>query len=299
MKILMSGSTGLIGSDLVPFLQQKGHQVARLVRKKTDKPDQEIYWNPDKEEIDQNRLEGFDAVIHLAGENIVNERWTQEKKERIRLSRVKGTRFLCESLMKLQDPPQTVIAASAVGFYGDRGMEILHEYNPKGKGFLADLCQDWEEAFKPIRTKRARLVHLRLGAVLTPKGGALAKMLSPFKKGVGAILGNGKQYLSWITIDDLLAIFEYVLTHQAQLQGPVNAVSPNPVTQKKFAKTLGKVLGKPVFMKVPAFACRLLFGEMADEVLLASARAEPANLTATGFKFQYPDLEEALKHELK
>ena len=297
MKILVTGSTGLVGSALIPALATGGHGVTRLVRSQPKPGAAEVRWDPVARTVDSAGLEGVDAVVHLAGESIAAGRWTTEKKGRIRDSRVKGTRLLCESLARLAQPPQAIVCASAIGYYGDRGEERLREESPAGLGFLAEVCREWETAAEPARQRGIRVVHLRIGVVLSPAGGALAQMLFPFRMGLGGRLGSGKQYLSWIAIDDLVSVILHVLT-TTTLQGPVNAVAPNPVTNLEFTRTLGRVLARPTIFPMPAVAARLAFGEMADELLLASARVEPTRLVATGYQFRHPELEGALRHLL-
>lgn len=297
MKILVSGSTGLVGSALVPFLTKDGHQVKRLVRSKTGPGASDIFWDPAKNTIDADSLEGLDAVVHLAGESIAAGRWTAERKAKIRDSRVQGTRLLSESISRLKSPPRAFVCASAIGFYGDRGEEILRENSPWGAGFLAQVCRDWEAASAAAVQKGIRVVHLRLGVVLSPAGGALAKMLPPFKMGLGGVIGSGGQYMSWISLDDIVGVINHALTNTS-IAGAVNTVSPNPVTNRDFTNTLGKVLSRPTVFPMPAFAARLAFGEMANELLLASARVEPARLVASGYAFRHPLLEGALRYLL-
>jgi hypothetical protein len=256
-----------------------------------------VQWNPEAEEVAMPGLEGMDAVVHLAGENIATGRWTAEKKAKIRHSRVQGTRVLCETLSRLAEPPKVLVSASAVGYYGDRGEEILREDSLPGMGFLAQVCRDWEAATEPATQRGIRVVHLRLGAVLSPSGGALAKMLGPFKIGVGGVVGSGRQYMSWIAIDDVLGVVHHCLITET-LDGPVNAVAPSPMTNREFTRILGRVLGRPALFPLPSFAARLVFGEMADALLLASTRVEPSRLQETGFSFRYPELEGALRHLL-
>ncbi len=298
MKILISGSSGLVGSALIPYLREKGHEVFCLVRRAPKNSSMEIFWNLEKGEIDKTKLEGIDIVIHLAGENIASGRWTAQKKQRLRSSRVESTKFLCQTLLNLKTPPQMVLSASAVGFYGDRGTEILHEESHVGKGFLAELACDWESAWDPLVQQKIRVVNLRFGMILSSKGGALTEMKKPFTKGLGAIFGNGKQYWSWIHMDDVLGAIDHVLPTKHIIRGPLNVVAPHSVTQKEFAKTLGQVLHRPVFLRVPSFALKIIFGEMAEGLFLSSARAEPARLGATSYKFKYPNLELALKNLL-
>jgi uncharacterized protein (TIGR01777 family) len=297
MHILVTGSTGLIGSALVTALTSQGHRVSRLVRSKSNLGNRDTYWDPGAGELNSAPLENLDAVVHLAGENIAGGRWTAERKARIRGSRIQGTRLLCQTLAQLGRPPKALVSASAVGYYGDRGEEILTEESPPGSNFLAGVCADWEAATEPAAQHGIRVVTARFGVVLSPAGGALAKMLTPFRMGAGGIVGCGKQYMSWITITDLVGAIIHALKTDS-LQGPVNAVAPNPVTNAEFTKTLGRVLGRPTVLPMPAFAARLAFGEMADELLLASAHVVPAKLLASGFVFRYPELEPALTNLL-
>lgn len=292
MKTLISGSAGLIGSELVSFLSQQGDQVVRLVRRTPISG--EIQWDPIAGTIEANKLEGFDALIHLAGDPIAAGRWTPQKKARIRDSRVIGTQLLAESLARLTRPPKVFVCASAIGYYGNRGDEILTEESSPGSGFLGKVGQEWEKATEPAIQKGIRVVNLRFGIVMSPKGGALKLMLPPFRMGAGGVLGNGRQIMSWVALDDVVGAIQFALTHDS-LQGPVNVVAPQPVANLQFTKTLGKVLKRPTLFPVPAFAVRLLFGEMADEALLASARVAPMKLKAAGFSFRHPELEGALR----
>lgn len=296
MKILVSGSTGLIGSELVSSLSHQGDQVARLVRRTPASG--EIQWDMAAGTIEANKLEGFDAVVHLAGDPIAAGRWTPEKKARIRDSRVVGTRLLAESLARLIKPPKVFACASAIGYYGDRGNELLREESPPGRGFLAATCQEWEAASEPAAQRGIRVVHLRFGIVMSPKGGALSMMLLPFRMGLGGKLGSGRQTMSWVSIEDAVGAIHHALTTEI-LRGPVNGVAPNPVTNLEFTRILGKVLRRPTIFPVPGFAARLAFGEMADEALLASARVDPARLKETGYRFRHPDLETALRDLLR
>jgi uncharacterized protein (TIGR01777 family) len=297
MNILVTGASGLIGSALIPLLTTDGHHITRLVRSQPRPGDMAVQWDPARGSIDAGKLEGVEGVVHLAGEAI-SERWTAEKKARIRDSRVKGTRLLCDTLAQLPTPPKVLVCASAIGYYGDRGAEVLTEESASGVGFLAEVCRAWEGATEPARQKGIRVVNLRFGVVLSTAGGALAKMLPPFRMGMGGILGSGKQYISWITLDDAIGAIRHALLTEP-LQGPANAVAPQPVTNEEFTKTLGKVLGRPTLVPLPAFAARLMFGEMANELLLASARVQPAKLRATEYTFRYPDLEAGLRHLLR
>lgn len=296
MKIAVTGSRGLIGTALVPSLAAAGHQVFRLVRSKPARVADTIYWNPATSYVDTPGLEGIQAVVHLAGEQI-SGRWTPQKKRKILVSRTHGTHLLAEALGQLRQPPQVMICASAIGFYGDRGEEWLQEDSPPGTGFLAEVCQQWEAASEPAVQKGIRVVRLRIGILLSPQGGALAQMLLPFRMGLGGTIGPGNQSMSWIAMDDLVAIILHALATPF-LVGPVNAVSPNPVTNREFVKTLGKVLSRPAFLPLPSLAVRLAFGEMGVELLLASARVRPARLLSSGYAFRHPVLESALRHLL-
>ncbi len=294
MKILVTGPSGLIGSGLIPFLSGRGHTITPLSRSRFSADS--AYWNPEGGEIESEKLEGHDAVVHLAGESIAG-RWTRKKKAGIEESRVRGTGLLSRTLAGLDSKPAVIASASGIGFYGDRGDEILTEESGPGKGFLAELSIKWENALIPAKEAGIRVVNMRLGMVLSPRGGALEKMLPPFRLGLGGRMGSGEQYWSWITIDDVLSAIYHSLVSDS-LRGPVNLTAPGPVTNREFAKTLGDALGRPAFFPVPAFALRALFGEMADETLLSGARAVPARLLETGFNFRYPDLKSALDNLL-
>ena len=294
MKVLVSGSSGLVGSALCRRLIADGYEVIALSRAAVRDPDRQIPWNPDAQHLDATRLNGLDAVVHLAGENISSGRWTAAKKARIRDSRVHGTRLLAESLAGLQLPPRVLVCASAIAFYGDRGVEQVDEGSAAGTGFLADVCQQWEAAAQPVAQKGIRVVWLRIGVILSPTGGALAKMLLPFRMGTGGVVGTGDQYMSWISLDDAVGAIAHVLSIET-MAGPVNAVTPHPVTNREFTKTLGRVLSRPTLFPMPAFAARLAFGEMADELLLASTRVAPQRLLGSGYQFLHPHLEQALR----
>jgi uncharacterized protein (TIGR01777 family) len=297
MNVLVSGSSGLIGSALVAFLQSEGHGVNRLVRSKSTRYEKQVLWDPQAGSLDVEGLRGIDAVVHLAGENIAAGRWTTARKANIRDSRIKGTRLLSESLASLGQPPSVLASASAVGYYGDQGDKILDEQSDSGSSFLADVCRQWEEATKPAAEAGIRVVHLRTGMVLSSSGGALAKLLTLFRFGMGGRLGGGWQYTSWITLDDAVGAIRHCLVNES-LHGAVNLVSPNPVTNREFTKAFGKVLKRPTWFAVPAAALHLALGEMADELLLASACATPTRLLASGYRFRHPELEAALRHEL-
>ena len=292
MRILISGSSGLIGSVLVEALSAGGHRIGRLVRPGADRGEDDAAWEPAAGRIDAGALEGFDAVVHLAGEPIAG-RWTAEKKRRIRDSRVVGTSLLCRTLSGLSHPPDVLACASAVGYYGSRGDEVLAEDAPPGTGFLPEVCVEWENATALASQAQIRVVSLRTAMVLSTAGGALKKMLAPFRLGLGGRIGSGEQYWSWITLADAVAAVGHVLAEKS-LHGPVNLASPNPVTNRQFARALGRVLGRPALVPLPGFAARLLLGEMVDGMLLASARVEPGQLLASGFDFTDPLLAEAL-----
>lgn len=302
MKIIVTGASGLIGSALVPVLGKEGHQVTTLVRRESKHKPQadvsEVVWNPAHDELDAARLGGTDAAVHLAGEPIASGRWTEAKKRRILESRVQSTRLLAGVLARLQPRPRVFVCASAIGYYGDRSSELLTEESAAGVEFLSRVCREWEAACEPARAAGIRTVNLRFGVVLSARGGALAQMLTPFKLGLGGRVGTGWQYMSWVALDDVVGAIIQALTDE-RLAGPVNVVAPQPVTNNEFTKTVGRVLGRPTFMPVPTFALHLALGEMADELLLASARVEPARLKAAGYQFKYPQLEPALRHLLQ
>jgi uncharacterized protein (TIGR01777 family) len=295
-RLALTGAGGLIGSALAPFLTTQGHAVVRMVRGGPVAPDA-VSWDPERGLIDPAPLEGLDAVIHLAGENIAAGRWTSARKAAIRSSRVEATRRLCEGLAGLRRPPAVLLCASATGAYGARGDERLTETSPRGTGFLAEVCEGWEAATALATQAGIRVVQLRFGLILTPAGGALARMLLPFRLGLGGRIGSGRQYWSWIALDDVLGAARHALASEA-LRGPVNVVAPAPVTNAEFTQTLARVLRRPALLPVPAAGVRLVLGEMADALLLAGARVAPDRLLDTGYRFRFPDLEGALRHLL-
>jgi uncharacterized protein len=289
MKIAVTGSSGLVGSALIPVLTQAGYDVIRLKR-----PD---HWDPEASTVDPSVFQDADAFVHLAGENIASGRWTSARKRRILESRVKGTNLIAAMVGELGKRHQFLISASATGYYGDRRSEVLREESSPGTGFLPDVCREWEAATAAAERKGVRVVHLRTGLVLSPAGGALGKMLLPFKLGIGGKIGSGDQYWSWISLDDVCSAIVHCI-QTTTLRGPVNIVSPSPVTNLEFTKTLGRVLRRPTVFPLPALAARLALGEMADALLLASARVEPGKLTASRFSFKHTDLETALRQLL-
>lgn len=292
MKILITGSSGFLGQALVSFFS-KNHRVYKLVRIKENLKEDEIEWDPGTGLIAPYMLEGFDAVIHLAGESIAS-RWTKQKKKEILDSRVIGTQLLCQGLAQLDRPPSVLISASAIGFYGDRGNELLTEQSSKGTGFLSDVCSEWEASTELAEKKGIRVVHARFGIILSPEGGALKKMLTPFKLGLGGKLGSGSQYMSWIALEDVLRVIDYSIQHN-HIKDALNVVSPHPLTNEEFTKTLGNLLDRSTFFTVPGFMVKLVFGEMGDALLLASQKVVPQTLEKAGFTFKFPTLKEALR----
>lgn len=297
MKVVIAGATGLVGTELTNQLIQEGHQVKKLVRREARTPN-EIAWNPDEQRLRVADLEGTDVVINLAGENISEGRWTAAKKKSIMESRLQSTCTLTNAILTMQHPPFTLINASAVGFYGNRGDELLTEKSSNGQGFLAHVCKEWEKAAEPVANKKVRLVYTRFGVILSPHGGALKKMLTPFKLGLGGVVGSGKQYMSWIALEDVVGALKHLMLDNS-IQGPVNIVSSQPVTNANFTKTLGSVLSRPTFFSMPASVARFVFGEMADELLLSSQRVSNQKLLESGYAFKHPNLEEYLRNSLK
>lgn len=294
-RILVSGVSGPIGAALLPSLNARGYKVTRLVRG-SPSGEEQVAWDP-VQPLPPRSVSSFEAVIHLAGETVVG-RWTEAKKNRILNSRVLGTRHLAEALAQAPQRPRVLISASAIGYYGDRGDEILDETTPSGKGFLPEVCRQWEAATQPATQAGIRTAQMRIGVVLSREGGALRKMLLPFRMGVGGNMGTGRQWWSWIHVQDLVGAVHHILKSDL-LQGPVNVVGPKPVTNAEFTKTLASVLSRPAIFPMPAFAARLVFGQMGEEVLLASQRVEATKLIASGYPFHYADLRKALEEILK
>ena len=297
MKILVSGSHGLVGKALIKALTNDGHEVVKLVRRERAFGALEIEWHPNQGRLDTQHLEGLDAVVHLAGESIAAGRWTDERKRSIRESRTLGTSLLSESLAQLSNPPSVFVSASAIGYYGNRGDELLSELSEPGEDFLAGVCVEWEAATKAAVEKGIRTIHARFGIILDTEGGALAKMLTPFRMGVGGKVGDGKQWMSWIALGDVVGALKFLIADKS-IRGAVNIVAPNPVTNSEFTRTFGRALSRPTIFPMPAFGARLAFGEMADALLLSSQRVAPSVLQDRGFPFHWPTLEPALRHIL-
>ena len=296
LTVAVTGPTGLVGSSLIPFLTTGGHKVRRMVRGKADPARGDVAWNPDKGQIDTAALEGVDAVVHLAGAN-VGQRWTPQAKELILRSRTEGTRLLCEALARLQKKPRVLVCAAAIGFYGDRGDEQVTEVSGPGEGFLANVCRQWEAATAPAEEAGIRVVHLRIGVVLDPRGGALSKLLPPFLLGGGGPVAGGQQWMSWVSLEDVLGLTQWAIL-KPELRGPVNAVAPQPVRQAEFARTLGRVLSRPAVLPMPGAVVSAMFGEMGRETVLSSAHVRPEVAERHGFPFMHPQLEAALRFTL-
>ncbi len=297
MKVLITGASGLIGQALQKSFTEKGYEML-LASRKEPKDDQHIQWSIEDGFTNPEKLEGIDVVVHLAGENVSGLRWTDEKKKAILDSRVLGTRNVVDAISKLKNRPKTFIASSAIGFYGDRGDEEVTESSAAGDTFLSDVSKQWEAESRRAEDAGIRTVLLRTGIVLSKDGGALASMLTPFKLGVGGVVGSGKQWMSWISLDDEIAIINYAIENE-NVRGAVNAVSPNPVTNHDFTKTLGEVLYRPTFLPLPAFAIGMIFGEMGEALLLASTKVLPKRLKDAGFEFKYTDLKAAIEHAVE
>ncbi len=297
MRILVSGSTGFLGTALVRALEGQGHSVARLVRPGTSRKNvagaQTVAWDPVADQFDSARAEGADALVHLAGASIADGRWSAARKELLRTSRIDATRHLIGALAKLQSPPGVIVAASAIGYYGNRGEETLTEQSAPGNEFLAEVCREWEAENSRGAQFGARVVSLRIGIILAAHGGALQKMLLPFKLGAGGRLGSGQQWMSWVTLSEVVSIIQFALV-ASELSGPVNTVAPNPVRNTEFTRVLAKTLHRPALFPAPAFALRLALGEMADALLLSSAKVIPSKLSDSGYQFLQPELPAAL-----
>lgn len=296
MKIAISGASGLVGSALSEMLSSSGHKVYRLSRSRSDAPGS-IYWNLETEEIDVEKLDGLDAVVHLAGESIASGRWNEAVKKRIWDSRIKGTNLLAEALCKVKNPPKVLVSASAMGYYGEHGDAWVTEETPGDESFLSRLCQEWEAAAHKVEACGIRVVCVRIGLVVSKEGGALKNMLLPFKLGLGGSVGSGRQYISWIMLEDLVRIFEFSIENE-MLHGAINGVSPNPVTNREWTKALGKAVGRPTIFPVPSFVVKTILGEMGEALLLSSVRIKPQRLLDANFQFQHVDVEKALKAEL-
>lgn len=296
MRVLISGSSGLIGSALSRSLVDARHTVVRLVRGPVSGDATTVSWDPERQTIDRSGLEGCDAVVHLAGEPLLG-RWTADKKRRIADSRVRGTKLIAEALASLTRRPGVLVCASAAGYYGNRGDEMLTEESTPGRGFLAEVVRAWESAAEPARQVGIRVVHVRTGLVLARGGGLLKILLLPFQLGLGGPIGSGRSYWSWIALEDLIAAYRFAIARE-NISGAINAAAPNPVTNREFARTLGAVLGRPAVLPVPPVALRFVFGREAADDMLSGFRLQPTRLQAAGFRFQFPDLEPALRHEL-
>ncbi len=296
MDVLVSGSTGLIGTALVPALEERGHRVVRLTRSGGGGQDS-VRWDPMNGTIEGDRLEGIDAVVHLAGESIASGRWTAQKKARILESRKQGTRLVAGAIAGLRTPPRVMVSTSAIGYYGDRGNELLRETSPPGDLFLSRVCVEWESAADPAREAGIRVVHPRIGIVLSAKGGAFKQTLPIFKLGLGGKVGSGKQYWSWVSLDDVVGAMIHAIDDDS-LEGPVNVVAPDAPTNAEYTKVLGRVLNRPTIFPLPAPAAKLMLGEVADELLLPSTRVEPARLKETGYDYRHPELEGTFRHLL-
>jgi uncharacterized protein (TIGR01777 family) len=300
LTIAITGSTGFIGSSLVPFLTTGGHKVIRILRR-TSKIDRKAngefaYWEPNKSSSKLFSSGNIDAVVNLAGENIEGK-WTREKKKRIQDSRIQTTKSLCDSLVSLDRPPEVLVSASAVGYYGDRGDEVLSEESNPGDGFFPEVCREWEEATEKAISSGIRVLNIRIGLVLSSSGGILRRILGPFRIGIGGKIGSGKQYISWIALDDLLGIVLHTISNKS-MSGALNAVSPNPIANRDFTRILGKILSRPTLISIPSFAARMAFGELADAALLSSVRVLPTKLLRSGYEFRFPKIEQAFIHTL-
>jgi uncharacterized protein (TIGR01777 family) len=294
MKVLLTGGSGLIGSHLSPFLEQQGYEVYNLVRNKNRTDNSHYLWAPENGILEKRSVENFQVVIHLAGENISSGRWSKNQKNKILSSRINSTRLLTDKIREIGNPPDVFICASAIGYYGDRGTEVLTENSEPGEGFLADVVKKWEQIASSIHYLGHRTVFLRTGVVLSKRGGALKKTLLPFKLGLGAILGSGQQYVSWISLSDLIHIINYIIQNKT-ISGAINAVSPQPITNRQYSKALGKALARPVILKTPSILLKIVLGEMANALLLSSSRVLPEKLTNSGYQFIHPTIDQAFE----
>ena len=294
MRTAITGVSGLVGAHLRSFLDAEGHSVIPIGRGPGNGG---IHWDPSKDEIEASRLDGIDAVVHLAGENIGSSRWTAGRKEKILLSRIDGTSLISKTIVSLKAPPRVLISASAVGYYGDCGDRIITENHPAGSGFLADVCVQWESACEPARQAGIRVVNIRNGVVLSSKGGAIPKMLPPFRLGIGGPIAGGKQYVSWIHLHDLARAILALIVDE-KISGPVNMTSPNPVTNSELTRAIASVIHRPAIMPIPAFAIRAIFGQMGQETVIQGQRVKPTVLQGMGFEWEYADIIAALKKEL-
>ena len=290
-KILISGSSGLVGTALISELKKRGSKIYTLVRREP-KNSSEFHWNPANNEIDKKAIEAVDTIVHLAGENVAEGRWTPQKKERILNSRVKGTKLIADAISKASNPPKTWISASAIGIYGSQVEGIVDEKSKTGSGFLAEVCKQWEAATLIAEQSGTQVIHLRIGIVLSKKGGALKKMLLPFRLGLGGVIGSGEQYMSWISLKDLVSSIVFCLDNN--LSGPLNAVAPLAVSNRQFTKALGAALGRPTIFPIPAFILKLIFGEMAEETILSSLNCKPSVLMENSFSFEHKEISQAL-----
>lgn len=297
LKVAITGSTGLVGPKIIDLLLRENYAVTQISRQEALKGDVQtplIVWDPARGQLDSNALEGFDIIIHLAGTN-VGDAWSPARKKSILDSRVNGTRLLSRTIASLKQKPKLLICASAIGYYGNcSANDVLDEGSPKGQGFLPDVCWQWEFETKPAQEAGVRVVHMRIGVVLSKAGGALAKMWMPFQLGLGGVLGHGRQMLSWVALDEIPSIISFIIKNE-KIAGPVNVVAPNPVSNREFTKVLGKVINRPVIFPVPGFAIRMLFGEMGQSLLLEGSKVLPKKLLDAGYRFKYPDIGSALE----
>jgi len=291
--ILITGGSGFLGRALTPFLRERGWTVRRLLRRELRPGGEEFAWNPARGDIDASAFKGARAVVHLAGENIAGGLWTPAKKERIRKSRIDGTRLVARAIRAARPAPEVLVSASATGWYGNRPEGVVDELTPAGGGFLADVCREWEDAALEAASEHTRVVPLRLGVVLDPAGGMLRRLLPFFRLGLGGRIGSGRQPMSWVALADLLRVVEFALGDEG-LSGPVNATSPRPVTNAEFTRAIGRAVHRPTLLPVPAWTMRLLPGEMGEELLLSGCRAQPARLIERGFRFEYEDVSRAV-----